>query len=398
MLMGSRVRVGHPRRKVGFVFGTRPEAIKLAPVIAACREVPGLEPLVCVTAQHRELLDQVLGFFGIEPDEDLDLMSRGQTLSGFASQALSSLSLWLDRHELAALVVQGDTTTTLMAGLAAYHRQIPVAHVEAGLRTYRLYEPWPEEGNRRLTDHLARWHFAPTESAAANLLSEGLGPGSVHVTGNTVVDAVLHVWELAIQTGVAPPAPIGPGQRVITATVHRRENFGEPLRRICRALRLVVEREPNVDLVIPVHPNPNVRPVVHQLLGGRERIHLIEPPGYLEFVALMAASDLVVTDSGGVQEEAPILGKPTLVLRRVTERPEGVTAGAAIVVGDRVETIVPEIRRLLGDADYYRTFARSRSPYGDGHASQRIAHILRDGIGAADPGALRPAVPGRIAS
>jgi UDP-N-acetylglucosamine 2-epimerase len=384
--------------RIGFVFGTRPEAIKMAPIIAACATAPGLQPVVCVTAQHRDLLDQVLTFFGIEPDEDLDLMRDGQTLTGFTARALASIGTWLDREDLSALVVQGDTNTTFAAALAAYHRQIPVAHVEAGLRTGELYEPWPEEGNRRLTDHLSTWHFAPTEAAAANLYREGLGPGSVRVTGNTVVDAIMHVHGLVRAHHVAPPVRVDDGCRLITVTSHRRENFGAPLRRICRAIRTIVERHADVRVVFPVHPNPSVRGTVLRELGGRDRIELIEPPAYLEFVALLAASHLVMTDSGGVQEEAPVLGKPTLVLRRVTERPEGVEASAAIVVGDSEERIVRETHRLLTDAEAYRLLARPRSPYGDGHASNRIVDAIRDGLGSADTSALRAPVPSSVAS
>ncbi len=384
--------------RIGFVFGTRPEAIKMAPVIAACANTPGLQPVVCVTAQHRELLDQVLTFFGIEPDEDLDLMRDEQTLSGFTARALASIGTWLDREDLAALVVQGDTNTTFAGALAAYHRRIPVAHVEAGLRTGEMYEPWPEEGNRRMTDHLATWHFAPTEAAAANLLREGLGPGSIRITGNTVVDAVVHVHDLVRRMGVRPPAHVRPGARLITVTTHRRENFGEPLRRICRGIRTITEEHPDVQVVFPVHPNPSVRAVVFRELAGRDRIELIEPPGYLEFVALLAASHLVLTDSGGVQEEAPVLGKPTLVLRRVTERPEGVDADAAIVVGDSEDRIAREVHTLLTDTAQYARLARPRSPYGDGHASIRIVDAIRDGLGSADTSALRPAVHSGVAS
>jgi UDP-N-acetylglucosamine 2-epimerase (non-hydrolysing) len=370
-------RGARPRR-IGFVFGTRPEAIKLAPVIAACRELPGLEPVVCVTAQHRDLLDQVLGLFDIEPDEDLDLMTEGQTLAGFASKALDAVGAWLESQRLDYVLVQGDTTSAFMGAMAAFYRKIPVGHVEAGLRTYRNYEPYPEEANRRLTDHVAELHFAPTDLAASNLRSEGIDPGSIHITGNTVVDAVMQVREMVGRDGLVSPVPMASDRALVTATIHRRENFGTPLRRICGALGTLVERNEQVEVVIPLHPNPNVRPVIMRELGGRDRVRLIDPPNYLQFIALLMASDIVLTDSGGVQEEAPILGKPTLVLRQVTERPEGVDAGAARVVGDVPENIVSEIERLLEDDEYYRGFAQARSPYGDGRASERIAHILRD--------------------
>jgi UDP-N-acetylglucosamine 2-epimerase len=394
----SRTPARNRSWRVGFVFGTRPEAIKLAPVVTACRDLPELEPVICVTAQHRKLLDQVLRFFEIEPHRDLDLMRDGQDLSGFAARALASVGTWLDREEPDALVVQGDTTTAFMATLAAYHRRVPVAHVEAGLRTHTKYEPWPEEGNRRLIDHLCDWHFAPTESAAANLIREGLDPGSVHMTGNTVVDAVLHVAGLLRGEGGALPVDLAPERRLITATMHRRENFGDPMRRICSALRSIADRHPEVEVVVPVHPNPNVRTVVEGELRGVERIRLIEPPDYRGFVSLLSASDIVMTDSGGVQEEAPVLGKPVLVLRRITERSEGVEAGAAIVVGDSPEKILFEVKRLLSEPDHYNSFAQPRSPYGDGHAAIRIACVLRDTLGTANAAALRAAIHGGLTS
>jgi UDP-N-acetylglucosamine 2-epimerase len=384
--------------RIGFVFGTRPEAIKMAPVIAACGAAPGLEPVVCVTAQHRELLDQVLTFFGIEPDEDLDLMRDEQGLSSFTARALASIGTWLDREDLRALVVQGDTSTTFAATLAAYHRKVPVAHVEAGLRTGEIYEPWPEEGNRRMTDHLSTWLFAPTDAAATNLFREGLGPGSVRVTGNTVVDAVLHVRGLVRRLDIRPPVSVRPGTRIITVTSHRRENFGPPLIRICRALRTIADEHADVHIVFPVHPNPNVRAVVFRELARHKRISLIDPLGYLDFIALLGASHLVLTDSGGVQEEAPVLGVPTLVLRRVTERPEGVEASAAIVVGDVERRIVSEVNRLLMDDAAHAWLARPRSPYGDGHASSRIIEAIRESLGAPDTSALRPTVPSSVAS
>jgi UDP-N-acetylglucosamine 2-epimerase (non-hydrolysing) len=371
---------GPSPKRVGFVFGTRPEAIKLAPVIAACRELQGLEPLVCVTAQHRELLDQVLAFFDVEPDEDLDLMRDGQTLAGFAAHALDTVGAWVETQDLDCIIVQGDTTSAFMGAMAAFYRKVPVGHVEAGLRTYRKYEPFPEEANRRLTDHVADLHFAPTELAASNLRAEGIDPHSIHITGNTVVDAVMHVREMVGRDGLVPPVPLTPEHNLVTATIHRRENFGSPLLQICDALGTLVERNERVEVVIPVHPNPQVRPVIMRELGGVERVRLIDPPNYLQFIALLMASDIVVTDSGGVQEEAPVLGKPTLVVRQVTERPEGVDAGAARVVGDAPEKIIAEIERLLEDAEYYQGFAQARSPYGDGKASERVANVLRDAL------------------
>jgi UDP-N-acetylglucosamine 2-epimerase (non-hydrolysing) len=349
-------------------------------VIAACRSTTDLEPVVCVTAQHRALLDQVLGLFDIEPDEDLNLMRDGQTLAGFAARALEAVGGWLESEDVDCVLVQGDTTSAFMGAMAAFYRRVPVGHVEAGLRTFRKYEPYPEESNRRLTDHVADLHFAPTELAASNLRAEGIDPRSIHITGNTVVDAVLWVRQMVGRDGLVPPVPVAPERTLVTATIHRRENFGAPLNRICGALGTLVERNQNVEVVIPVHPNPSVRPVILRALGGRDRIRLIDPPNYLQFIALLMASDVVVTDSGGVQEEAPVLGKPTLVLRQVTERPEGVEAGAARVVGDAPETIVSEIERLLEDDEYHRGFAQTRSPYGDGRASERIANALRDAL------------------
>jgi UDP-N-acetylglucosamine 2-epimerase len=383
--------------RVGFLFGTRPEAIKLAPVINACLRSGVIEPVICVTAQHRELLDQVLDAFAIRPQEDLNLMREGQSLSGFASRALNSIGLWLDRQDLAAIIVHGDTTTTLMAAVAAYHRRIPIGHVEAGLRTGEKYEPFPEEGNRRLTDHLADFHFAPTDQAAENLVAEGIDPASILVTGNTVVDAVLHVHDRVVELGVAPPVDHPAGALMVLATMHRRESFGAPLIGICRALRTIVERDDRVHLVVPVHPNPHVRPVVYRELGAHPRIALIEPPAYPQFIALLAASHLVLTDSGGLQEEAPVLGKPVLVLRRLTERPEGVQAGVARLVGQDPAEILAQAERLLRDPDHYRSFVDARSPFGDGHAADRIAAFLAGAFAPADREALRADVHRRVA-
>lgn len=372
------------------IFGTRPEAIKMAPVVRLLGECDGqVESLVCVTAQHREILDQVLRLFEITPDIDLDLMEENQDLASLTSRAVRSLSEVLERTRPSLVLVQGDTTTAMAAGLAAFYRRIPVGHVEAGLRTYDRLNPFPEEVNRRVLSALASCHFAPTERAAAALRNEGVAKGDIHVTGNPVIDSLLWIrgrapspaaqhflasLDLRQEEGQAGP------RRTILVTAHRRESFGEPLENICRALRRLVERNPDVHLAYPVHPNPNVQGPVFRLLSGEPRIHLIEPLPYDALVHLMARCYLVMTDSGGLQEEAPALGKPVLVLREETERPEGVEAGTAKVVGTAPEVIVEESERLLRNPRAYRQMAAAVSPYGDGRAAERIVRIIRERI------------------
>jgi UDP-N-acetylglucosamine 2-epimerase (non-hydrolysing) len=359
-------------RHVLCVVGTRPEAVKMAPVVLELRRRPWARVRVVATAQHRQMLDQVLGLFGIEPDVDLDLMRPDQALADLTARMLSALDATLERERPAAVLAQGDTTTVLTAALACFYRRIPFGHVEAGLRTGDLDYPFPEEMNRSVAGRLARLHFAPTESARANLRREGIEEG-VHVTGNTVIDALLQV---AAREAPLPPG-VPAGARLVLVTAHRRENFGEPLRQICRALLALAEGNRDVHVLYPVHLNPNVVEVVRPALGGHPRITLCEPLDYLPFVAAMKRSTLILSDSGGVQEEAPALGKPVLVLRAETERPEAVEAGVVKLVGTDAGAIVREAQRLLDDPAAYGAMARGVSPYGDGHAAERIADVLQ---------------------
>ncbi len=365
-----------------FVFGTRPEAIKLCPLIRELRSRGKFGIRVCVTAQHRAMLDQVLEAFSVVPDRDLDIMRPDQTLSGLTARILEALEPVLAVESPAMVVVQGDTTTTFAAALAAFYRRIPVAHVEAGLRTGDVSQPFPEELNRLLTSRIAGLHFAPTAGAAANLAAEGVPADCIHTTGNTGIDAVLYVRD-ALASG-ALPAPEWPwlngGRRLIVVTSHRRENFGDGFIREMRALTRIADR-PDVELVYPVHRNPNVLGPAHELLGGHCRIHLIEPLPYLRFVDLMRRAALIITDSGGIQEEAPSLGKPVLVLREKTERPEAVEAGTVLLVGTDEERIVAETGRLLDDPSEYQRMTRIHNPYGDGQACCRIAAILEKYFG-----------------
>lgn len=369
------------------VFGTRPEAIKMAPVIAALRATPGLSVIVVVTAQHRQMLDQVLALFGIEPDEDLDLMVPGQTLSGLFSRILNAMGSVLDQHRPDLVLVHGDTSTAFATALAAFFGRIPVGHVEAGLRTGNLAAPWPEEANRRLTAPLAQLHFAPTERARQCLLAESIPEQQVHVTGNTVIDALLEIVariqsNTALREGLDAQLPsLASGRSIILVTGHRRENFGEGFENICRALVEIADAR-NVHIIYPVHLNPNVQKPVHRLLGGHERISLIEPLDYLPFVRLMSRAHIIVTDSGGIQEEAPSLGKPVLVMRDTTERPEAVDAGTVRLVGTCPEKIVAETLRLLDQPAAYESMVRVHNPYGDGSASMRIAAAIAAHLGA----------------
>lgn len=366
-----------PRRPVLVVFGTRPEAIKMAPVVRALTESRSLRPVVCVTEQHREMLAQVLGFFALEPDVRLGVMQPGQSPSQVAARILERLPAVLQAVAPAAVLVQGDTTTTLAAGLAAFHEGIPVGHVEAGLRTYRLDAPFPEEMNRQVVTRLTRWHFAPTAWAAANLTREGVPEAAVHVVGNPVIDALQ--WAVghlgAHRDGVLSGLEAG-GRKLILVTAHRRESFGEPFRALCIALRQIVERNPDVELVYPVHLNPAVQEPVREELGRVDRVHLILPLAYWDLVDLLRRSYLVVTDSGGIQEEAPTLGKPVVVLRETTERPEGVSAGTAVLVGTGTAGIVSVVERLLRDPEAYGRMATAHNPYGDGRTAERIVAVL----------------------
>jgi len=373
-----RVQKTVRRHKVLFIFGTRPEAIKLCPVIRYFRQHSGhLEPRICVTAQHRGLLDQVLEVFGIEPHRDLNAMREGQTLAGATSRILAAIEPVVTAENPELIVVQGDTATTLCGALAGFYARVPVAHVEAGLRTGDLTQPFPEEMNRVVVSRLSRLHFAATEWAASNLRREGVVPDSICVTGNTGIDAVLHIRDL-LERGESQGREwpgLDPSKRLILVTAHRRESFGEGFERICQALRAIADRE-DVQIDYPVHPNPSVIEPVQRNLSGHPRILLIEPLDYVSFVDLARRAHLLITDSGGVQEEAPSLGKPVLVLREKTERPEAVEAGTAELVGTDVGKVVGAATRLLDDADEYDRRRRIHNPYGDGHASERIGEFL----------------------
>jgi UDP-N-acetylglucosamine 2-epimerase len=363
-----------PRITVASVLGTRPDAVKMAPVIQEFARFPDqVRQIVISTGQHREMLDQVLSVFQITPDHDLHLMRDRQTLSGLTARALSDLTPLLEAEKPDIVIAQGDTTTTFVASLAAFYARAKFGHVEAGLRTDNKFDPFPEEMNRRLTTRLADLHFAPTELAAENLLREGVHEALVRVTGNTVVDALRSVAEqpFVFDDPDLAHAVAQPG-RMILVTAHRRENWGEPMRAICDAILQLVERFADIHVVFPMHRNPVVREVVQPALGGHERILLTEPPDYVPFVHLMKSTHLILTDSGGVQEEAPALGKPVLVLRNTTERPEGVHAGNARLVGTDTATVLDEASRLLSDEAAYAAMARAVSPYGQGDAAQRI--------------------------
>jgi UDP-N-acetylglucosamine 2-epimerase (non-hydrolysing) len=362
--------------RVLVVIGTRPEAIKLAPVVRAARAA-GSEVRVCVTGQHREMLRPVLQLFDIVPDHDLDLMTPGQTLPRLTAAALEGTAKAIETSEPSWVVVQGDTTTAMAASLASFYRGVPVAHVEAGLRTGDLRQPFPEEANRRIVDDLADLHFAPTERARANLLREGHTAETVRVTGNTGIDALRYAVSLDYEIARGPLAAVPRDRRIVLVTAHRRESFGAGMVAICRALQRLVRETADVQVVYPVHLNPNVQDPVRSHLSNNERITLLPPLDYMSLVQLMRASTLILTDSGGIQEEAPSLGRPVLVLRDVTERPEAVEAGCSRLVGTNESRIVREARRLLEDDAAYQRMAHVANPFGDGHASERIVDALR---------------------
>lgn len=370
--------------KILVIFGTRPEAIKLFPVVAALAAQPALSVRTCVTAQHRGLLDQVLAIAGLVPDIDLDLMEPGQTLDRLTARLLTGLGDVMDAEKPDLVIVQGDTATAMTGALAAYYRKVPVAHVEAGLRSGDIYHPWPEEVNRRIVAPIAALHFAPTETAAEALRRENIAPGTIHVTGNTVIDA-LH-WTNArvaadpsLASGLDAIAARYAGKRIVLVTTHRRENFGDGMAAIARAIGRIAERD-DVAVVFPVHPNPNVVSVMDAILGDRPNVARIEPLDYPTFVRALGLAEIVLTDSGGVQEEAPALGKPVLVMRETTERPEGVAAGTAKLIGTDENRIVSEIFTLLDDKSAYSAMARAHNPFGDGHAAARIAQIVSQGL------------------
>lgn len=366
-------------RKIIIVFGTRPEAIKMAPVIKEFLKYPQLSFKVVVTAQHREMLDQVLELFGIQPDYDLDLMQHGQTLTEMTSRIMTELEKVFIIEKPDLIMVQGDTTTTFAASLTAYYHKIPIGHVEAGLRTGNKYSPWPEEINRKLTGVISDLHFAPTRVAKENLLREGANPKHIYVTGNTVIDALLKTVQkdyVFRNQEINNIFNTHKNDKMIMMTTHRRENWGEPMTQICKALRDVVQEFPDAYIVFPVHRNPIVRKTVEELLGGMERVYLIEPLDYEPFVNLMAKSYIILTDSGGIQEEAPSLAKPVLVVRDTTERPEAVAAGTVALVGTRYRDIYEGIKKLLLQSEFYEEMARAANPFGDGNSSQQIAEIV----------------------
>lgn len=367
--------------KLLIVFGTRPEAIKMAPLVKALEQSSKLEVKVCVTAQHRQMLDQVLELFDITPDFDLNLMRPGQTLTQLTCNILQGMEGVFAQYKPDWVLVHGDTSTTLGTSLAAYYQQVGVAHVEAGLRTHNLYSPWPEEANRQLTGRLAGLHFVPTVQAQTNLLHEGVNATSVHVTGNTVIDALLSIShrldeDATLNSNLAAQFPyLDSSKRLVLVTGHRRENFGSGFESMCQALRYIAAK-PDVQVVYPVHLNPNVQEPVRRILGEVSNVHLIEPLDYLPFIYLMKRSHIILTDSGGIQEEAPSLGKPVLVMRETTERPEAVDAGTVRLVGTDRKKIVNETCHLLQDEAAYQQMSYAHNPYGDGQASKRIKEIF----------------------
>ncbi|EHS89167.1 non-hydrolyzing UDP-N-acetylglucosamine 2-epimerase [Klebsiella oxytoca] len=370
--------------KVLTVFGTRPEAIKMAPLVHALARDPHFEAKVCVTAQHREMLDQVLKLFSIVPDYDLNIMQPGQGLTEITCRILEGLKPVLESFKPDVVLVHGDTTTTMAASLAAFYQRIPVGHVEAGLRTGDLSSPWPEEGNRTLTGHLATYHFAPTETSRQNLLRENIADNLITITGNTVIDALFWVRDRvlsdeALRNELTQRYPfLANGKKMILVTGHRRESFGRGFEQICHALAEIAANNPDVQIVYPVHLNPNVSEPVNRILGHVENVMLIEPQDYLPFVWLMNRAWLILTDSGGIQEEAPSLGKPVLVMREMTERPEAVSAGTVCLVGTDSQRIVNEVTRLLHDESAWQAMSRAHNPYGDGQACHRILSALKN--------------------
>jgi len=388
-VVGERVK-----KIVAVVAGTRPEAVKMAPVYFALRESQVFDTVFLATAQHRQMLDQTLGVFGIKPEYDLDLMQPGQTLPDLTGRVLTAVSAWCNLHQPSALLVQGDTTTVLASAMAAFYAKIPVGHVEAGLRTGNMLSPFPEEMNRRLTSPITRWHFCPTEVSKANLQREGITAG-LHVTGNTVVDALLWVRNRLKSIGVSAADVskrvnipnsfrsefLEGGRRWILVTGHRRESFGDGFERICQSIAKITESFPDVGVLYPVHLNPQVREPVQRILGSNPSVALVEPAGYEDFVWLMDRCTFLLSDSGGVQEEAPSLGKPVLVMRDTTERPEGVDAGTCRLVGTDVETILREASLLLQDPAEYAMRSALKNPYGDGLSAPRIRKILEAELG-----------------
>ena len=371
------MRKNDKKLKILIVFGTRPEAVKLAPIVREARERSWARPIVCVTAQHREMLDQMLDVFGIRPDIDLGIMTKGQGLHDLTSRILTRMKKVMEETKPHLVVVQGDTTTTFATSLAAFYLGIPVAHLEAGLRTGKRREPFPEEINRKMADSLAEFHFAATDENRRNLDREGVDPDGVYVVGNTVVDALKHILKENRKRQNFPGLPrVDKEKKTIVVTAHRRESFGQPLRNICEALRRISESREDVEIVYPVHLNPEVLKPVKKILGGNPRIHLARPMDYVVFVELLRRADLILTDSGGIQEEAPTLGKPVVLMRDVTERPEGVAAGFVKIAGTETDSIVAASQELLADASIHSRLKDAPNPYGDGRSARKILTII----------------------
>lgn len=363
-------------KKIMLVFGTRPEAIKMCPLVNELKKREKIETIVCVTGQHRQMLDQVLQAFGVVPDYDLSIMKDKQTLFDVTINILERIKTVLEEVRPDVVLVHGDTSTTFVTALACFYMQIPVGHVEAGLRTYNIYSPYPEEFNRQAVSIISQYNFAPTELSKQNLLKEGKDQKNIYVTGNTAIDALKTTVR---RDYTHPELDWANGSRLIMITAHRRENLGEPMRHMFKAIHRVMDEHPDVKAIYPIHMNPVVREIANEYLGDDDRIHIIEPLDVLDFHNFLSRSYLILTDSGGIQEEAPSLGKPVLVMRDTTERPEGIAAGTLKLVGTEEETIYREFSRLLSDVDEYETMSKASNPYGDGHACERIADILEYG-------------------
>ena len=360
-------------KKIMLVFGTRPEAIKMCPLVNELKKRKELQTVVCVTGQHRQMLDMVLEAFDVTPDYDLSIMKDKQTLFDVTTNILNTIKEVLEKEKPDVVLVHGDTSTTFVTALACFYLQIPVGHVEAGLRTYNIYSPYPEEFNRQAVSIISEFNFAPTELSKQNLLKEGKNPDSIYVTGNTAIDALKTTVR---ENYTHPELEWANGSRLIMITAHRRENLGEPMRHMFKAIRRVMDEHPDVKAIYPIHMNPVVREIANEYLGDDDRIHIIEPLDVLDFHNFLSRSYLILTDSGGIQEEAPSLGKPVLVMRDTTERPEGIAAGTLKLVGTEEETIYKEFSRLLSDKDEYEAMSKASNPYGDGHACERIADVL----------------------
>ena len=367
--------------KVMSIFGTRPEAIKMGPVVKAVENSEGMQSIVCVTAQHRQMLDQVLEVFKIDPDYDLDIMKEKQTLTEITTRAIKGLEEVIIKEKPDIVLVHGDTTTTFAGALAAFYQQVPVGHVEAGLRTFDKYQPFPEEMNRKLTGSIAEFHFAPTKKAKEHLLREGIEEKDIYVTGNTVIDALKTTINIEHEFKQEKLNKIDfQNKKIITITAHRRENLGEPLENICNAVKKIAEEFENIEIIYAVHPNPKVKSVANNILGNLERVHLLEPLEMQDMHNLLNKSYLVLTDSGGLQEEVPSMGKPVLVLRNVTERPEGVEAGTLKLIGTKEDDVYKYTKELLTNESEYNKMANAVNPYGDGHAAQRIIEAIKQGL------------------